>query len=35
MALVITAAPASGDYRSANSGNWNIPGTWQTFNGLF
>ncbi len=34
-ALVVNAAPASGDYRSATSGNWNTTSTWQTFNGLF
>jgi hypothetical protein len=31
--LVINPAPASGDYRSAASGNWNANATWQTFNG--
>ena len=33
VALVIGAAPAFGDFRSANSGNWNDNSTWQTFNG--
>ncbi len=33
IALVIGAAPAFGDYRSAGSGHWNIPSTWQIFNG--
>jgi Cadherin-like domain len=32
--LVVNPAPASGDYRSAASGNWNDNTTWQTFNGL-
>ncbi len=31
--LLINPAPASGDYRSAGSGNWNDTATWQTFNG--
>jgi large repetitive protein len=34
VALVINPAPASGDYRSAASGNWNTTATWQTFNGF-
>ncbi len=32
-ALLITPPPASGNYRSAASGNWNSTTTWQTFNG--
>ena len=29
-----TSAAANGDYRSAGSGLWSAPGTWEKFNGL-
>jgi hypothetical protein len=29
----ISRATVSGEYRSANSGNWNITSTWETYNG--
>ncbi len=30
---LVHAAPASGDYRTTASGNWNSTGTWQKYNG--
>jgi hypothetical protein len=31
---LITNAQTVGDYRTANSGNWASPGTWEIYNGL-
>src|SRR6188474_839656 len=32
---LFTNAQLIGDYRTANSGNWASPGTWEIYNGLF
>jgi hypothetical protein len=32
---LFTSAQTVGDYRTANTGNWASPGTWEIYNGLF
>ena len=32
---LLTSAQTVGDYRTANTGNWASPGTWEIYNGLF
>ncbi|MEP6749084.1 MAG: hypothetical protein ABJB86_15230 [Bacteroidota bacterium] len=33
MSVLSMAQPTTGDYRSKQSGDWNNPGSWQTYNG--
>lgn len=33
LAISVSSAQSTGDYRTANSGNWNNTSTWETYNG--